>query len=111
MRWIRLLFQIFGWLLTPFLAWAASFFGSVGGSLLARRITDPFVGIGVTALVGGVSGFAAIILWLRLLRTSPEMRQALAVTADGTPDTAAFVPPSLGGVGPPGPAKPSRSAS
>ena len=38
MRWLRLLFRIFGWLLTPFLAWAASFFGAVGGALIAMRM-------------------------------------------------------------------------
>jgi len=37
-RWVRLIFRIFGWLLTPFLAWAASFFGAVGGALIAMRI-------------------------------------------------------------------------
>ena len=41
MRWLRLGFRVFGWLLTPFLAWAASFFGAVGGALIAMRIEDP----------------------------------------------------------------------
>jgi hypothetical protein len=50
MRWIRLLFRIFGWLLTPFLAWAASFFGAVGGALVAIRMEDPVEGLAVTAL-------------------------------------------------------------
>ena len=40
MRWLRLVFRIFGWLLTPFLAWAASFFGAVGGALIAMRIDE-----------------------------------------------------------------------
>ncbi len=88
MRWVRLVLRIFGWLLTPFMAWAASFFGAVGGSLLARGIEDPGAGLVVTAAVGAVSGFVALYLWLRLLRTSPEIREALAVTEDGTPDTA-----------------------
>ena len=59
MRWIRLLFRIFGWLLTPFLAWAASFFGAVGGALIAMRMEDPVRGLAVTALCGGLTGFAA----------------------------------------------------
>jgi len=41
MRWVRLFFRIFGWLLTPFLAWAASFFGAVAGALLAMNLDDP----------------------------------------------------------------------
>ena len=87
MRWIRLLFRIFGWLLTPFLAWAASFFGAVAGALLAMRLEDPVKGLAVTALFGALTGFAALIGWLEYLRRSPEMREVLAVTEDGTPDT------------------------
>ena len=87
MRWLRLLFRIFGWLLTPFLAWAASFFGAVGGALIAMRIADPMRGLAVTALCGALTGFAVLILWLHYLRRSPEVREVLAVTEDGTPDT------------------------
>jgi hypothetical protein len=87
MRWLRLLFRIFGWLLTPFLAWAASFFGAVGGALIAMQIADPIRGLAVTALCGALTGFAVLIAWLRYLRRSPEVREVLAVTEDGTPDT------------------------
>ncbi len=87
MRWIRLIFRIFGWLLTPFLAWAASFFGAVAGALIAMRLEDPFRGIAVTAICGAETGFAGLVLWLEYLRRSPEVREALAVTEDGTPDT------------------------
>jgi hypothetical protein len=90
MRWVRLFFRIFGWLLTPFLAWAASFFGAVAGALLALRLDDPFRGLIVTAVCGGVAGFAALIGWLHYLRRSPEIREVLAVTEDGTPDTTEF---------------------
>src|ERR687892_556636 len=93
MRWIRLLFRIFGWLLTPFLAWAASFFGAVGGALIAMRIEDPVDGLAVTALCGAVTGFAAILVWLHYLRQSPEAREVLAVTEDGTPDTVGLALP------------------
>ena len=96
MRWLRLVFRIFGWLLTPFLAWAASFFGAVGGALIAMRIGDPVDGLAVTALCGAATGFAAIILWLRYLRRSPEVREVLAVTEDGTPDTVEMAIPGLG---------------
>ena len=99
MRWVRLLFRIFGWLLTPFLAWAASFFGAVAGALIAMRIADPVDGLAVTALCGAIAGFAVLILWLRYLRRSPEVREVLAVTVDGTPDTTEFLmiePPAAG---------------
>ena len=87
MRWLRLVFRIFGWLLTPFLAWAASFFGAVAGALLAMRVANPIDGLAVTAVCGAATGFGALILWLRYLRQNPEARQVLAVTEDGTPDT------------------------
>jgi len=93
MRWLRLLFRIFGWLLTPFLAWAASFFGAVGGALLAMRMQDPAEGLAVTALCGALVGFAALLGWLHYLRQSPEVRHVLAVTEDGTPDTAELTAP------------------
>jgi hypothetical protein len=90
MKWLRLFARVFGWLLTPFLAWAASFFGAVAGSIIASQVADPVHGLLLTALCGGIAGFAAILAWLRLLRSSPEIRDALAVTADGTPDTVAM---------------------
>ncbi|MCE3245849.1 MAG: hypothetical protein K0S72_1977, partial [Arthrobacter sp.] len=73
MRWVRLLFRIFGWLLTPFLAWAASFFGAVVGALLALRLEDPVRGLAVTAVCGGIAGFTCLIAWLHFLRRSPEI--------------------------------------
>jgi hypothetical protein len=91
MRWVRLLFRIFGWLLTPFLAWAASFFGAVGGALIALKLDDPVRGLAITAVCGGLTGFACLIVWLRFLRRSPEVREVLGVTEDATPDTTEFV--------------------
>jgi len=85
MRWLRLVFRVFGWLLTPFLAWAASFFGAVGGALIAMRIDDP------------VDGLAVILVWLHYLRQNPEAREVLAVTEDGTPDTVGLALPGGGG--------------
>lgn len=96
MRWIRLLFRVFGWLLTPFLAWAASFFGAVGGALIAMKMQDPVQGLAITALCGALTGFAALIAWLRYLRQTPEAREVLAVTEDGTPDTVSLALPTGG---------------
>jgi hypothetical protein len=97
MRWLRLVFRVFGWLLTPFLAWAASFFGAVGGALIAMRMEDPVDGLAVTAICGAITGFAAIIAWLHYLRQNPEAREVLAVTEDGTPDTVELTLPGGGG--------------
>src|SRR5262245_7377993 len=97
MRWVRLLFRVFGWLLTPFLAWAASFFGAVGGALLAMRIENPVDGLAVTAVCGAATGFPAITRWLGYLRQNPEAREVLAVTEDGTPDTVGLGLPGADG--------------
>jgi len=94
MRWIRLLLRIFGWLLTPFLAWAASFFGAVAGALIAMQVRDPRIGVTVTAAVGAIAGFVTILAWLGVLRRSRQVREALAVRSDGTPDIATDVPES-----------------
>src|SRR5438093_11831344 len=93
MRWLRLLFGIFGWLRTPVLAWAASFFGAVAGALLAMKFADPIQGLILTAVCGAIAGFAALLAWLAYLRQSPEIREVLAVTEDGTPDTSEFSRP------------------
>ena len=95
MRWVRLFFRAFGWLLTPFMAWAASFFGCVAGEIIAARLASPGRGLLVSAACGAVAGFVTLVLWLRLLRRSPGIREALAVTEDGTPDTAALAEPTI----------------
>ena len=93
MRWIRLFFRAFGWLLTPFMAWAASFFGCVAGEVIATRIADPRHGLILSGATGAIAGFLTLIFWLRLLRSSPAIREALAVTEDGTPDTTTYLDP------------------
>lgn len=94
MRWVRLFFRAFGWLLTPFMAWAASFFGCVAGEILAARLASPGRGLLVSAACGALAAFVTLVLWLRLLRRSPAIREALAVTEDGTPDTASMAEPT-----------------
>jgi predicted membrane-bound spermidine synthase len=86
MRWVRLLLRIFGWLLTPFLALAASFFGALGGTLVAMRVRDPRTGLVISAAMGAIAAFVAIVIWLRVLRQSRHVREVLAVQSDGTPD-------------------------
>ncbi len=57
------------------------------GALLALNLDDPVRGLAVTAVCGGIAGFTCLIAWLHFLRRSPEIREVLAVTEDGTPDT------------------------
>lgn len=103
---MRLLLRLGGWLLTPLLAWAASFFGALAGSLVGGTLGDPYLGIGLTAVSGLGVGILVIVLWLRLLRRSPGIQQALHVRPDGTPrelpldegdDTAAPATPAAPG--------------
>jgi hypothetical protein len=90
-RWLRLFLRAFGWLLTPVIAWAASFFGCVAGEVIATRMADPVRGVLLSIVLGAVAGFAGLLGWLRLLRRSPELQQALAITPEGVPDTAAAI--------------------
>ena len=91
MRILRLFLRAFGWLLTPFMAWAASFFGCVAGEVIATTLDDPKQGLILSAGLGALAGFVTLILWLRLLRRSPELQEALAATAEGVPDTAVIL--------------------
>jgi hypothetical protein len=60
------------------------------------RISDPFEGLAVTALCGALTGFAALLGWLEYLRQSPEVREVLAVTEEGIPDTLEMAIPRIG---------------
>jgi hypothetical protein len=86
MRPLRLLLRIGGWLLTPFLALAASFFGAVAGASFAPSIHDPYWGVALTLAFGGVAGFTVLFVWMRILRRSPEIRDALHIDSEGLPD-------------------------
>jgi uncharacterized membrane protein len=71
---------ILGWLLTPFVVWAASFCGGWLGALVARRVGGPFGGIEWLVLGAVLGGAAALLVWIRRLR-----RRDGPVGADGGP--------------------------
>lgn len=84
MRWVRRLVRFVGWLLTPLLAWAASFFGASAGARIAAGM--PAVrGLWVTVACGALAGFGSVVAWLWLLRASPKVRETLNVTEEGAP--------------------------
>ncbi|MGH7702183.1 MAG: hypothetical protein ACREMO_03770 [Gemmatimonadales bacterium] len=85
MRWLRLLLRVGGWLLTPLVAWAASFCGAFLGTVVAGRLGQADPGLMVTVLAGIVSGFGVLLLWMRLLRRSPRLRHSLHLTREGIP--------------------------
>jgi hypothetical protein len=91
MRWLRLLFLMLGWLLTPLVAWAACLMGAWVGTLVAYGLPDPDIGLAVTAAAGALSGFGALLFVMHLLRRSPRLRHSLHVTREGIPDTREFL--------------------
>ncbi len=93
---VHLLLRIAGWLLTPIAATLAAALGATIGAMVAPTLspTSGLVATGIGALAGASLG---LWLWLRLVRSTPELQDALAVTPDGVPTEAAldeFVPPS-----------------
>jgi len=74
---LRLVLRILGWLLTPLVALAAGFFGATLGTIIAEWIDSPTVGLVVTVVLGGITGFTALIFWFRFLRHSPKVTHAL----------------------------------
>ncbi len=87
MRLLRLLAKILGWLLTPIVAWAASFFGAWFGAAVAGFVPGSTAGVAVTVAGAAVTAIGATVLWMRLLRRSPRLREALDVTPEGVPVT------------------------
>ena len=82
---VRTLARVFGWLLTPFVAWAASFLGASAVAAVTPLFPSPRTGLIVTGLAAVLAAMAALWAWLRLLRRSPDLRETLQVTAEGSP--------------------------
>lgn len=84
MTFVRFLARLFGWLLTPVVAWAASFLGAGVASRLGSSMSSRHHLI-ATVVAGGATAALALILWLRLLRKSPRLQDSLQVAPDATP--------------------------
>ncbi len=94
MRVFRFLGRLLGWLLTPFIAWAASFLGALLGATFGSQFSSPTTGLIITAVSGAIAGFGTLAVVIHYLRRSPRLRQALHVTEDAIPDTSEFLAPS-----------------
>jgi predicted membrane-bound spermidine synthase len=90
MRFLRFVARLFGWLLTPIVASAASFLGAVGGAMIAGSIAAPTKGLIVSGVCALTAAVVATWLWLHWLRLRPEVRHALGVDESGAPE--AFIP-------------------
>jgi len=72
-RWLAHLLVVVGWLLTPVLAWSASYAGLWAGALVATSFTRPITMLVVAAAVATLSGFTALFLWVRFMRRVPHL--------------------------------------
>lgn len=92
MRALRLALHLLGWLLTPLVAWAASFLGSTLAAALATESRLPPTASLLAAALGAfASGALALLAWLRIIRRQPSLQHALDVGADGVPEPAAHM--------------------
>ncbi len=85
MRLAHTLLRLVGWLLTPLVAWAASFGGAWFGSAVVGRTGSSSTAFWITVAFGAVAALTAVWAWLRLLRRSSALQETLAVAPDGTP--------------------------
>src|SRR5438270_795905 len=60
-------------LLTPVLAWAASYVGLWAGALAATRFTNPLTMLGVAGAAAAVCGFTSLAIWVRFMRRVPHL--------------------------------------
>jgi uncharacterized membrane protein YfcA len=82
---LRALIRFAGWLLTPLVAWAASFVGAWLGAAVGSGARNSTTTLWLTAAFGIAASLLGAWAWLRLLRRSPRLQKTLAVAADGTP--------------------------
>ena len=87
----RFFVRLVGWLLTPLVAWAASFIGALIGATIAKGFSSPGTGLIITVACGAIAGLGTLGVVIHYLRRSPRLRQALHVTEDAIPDTSEFL--------------------
>jgi hypothetical protein len=85
MRWFGILTRIVGWLLTPLVVWAASFFGAWLLLNLGGQFANPRHAVYVAFATALIAGVASLWLWMQLLRRSPRLRHSLHVDPEGLP--------------------------
>ena len=81
----RWLVRLGGWLLTPLVAWAASFLGAWLGAGVAGGFRNSTSGAWIVVAFGAGFGLVAAWAWLRYLRLHPKLQRTLAVAPDGVP--------------------------
>lgn len=77
--------RVTGWLMTPIVIVAAAGAGAYCSALVAPKFSST-VGLAVVGIAGLAGAIVGLSLWMKVLRRSPELRQALAVTSEGVPE-------------------------
>ena len=72
-RWLAHLLVVFGWLLTPVLAWGASYVGLWAGALVAMRFSQPLTMLAVAGSGAALCGLGALAAWVRFMRRVPHL--------------------------------------
>ena len=85
MRWLGILARLIGWLLTPLVAWAASFYGAWLLLEFQGRFENPRHAVYTAFGAALVSAVALMFGWIQLLRRSPRLRHSLHVDREGLP--------------------------
>lgn len=85
MRWAALALRIIGWLLTPLVAWAASFLGAWMILLATGEAAAPRTVLALALGAAILSGAVSLLLWRRLLKRFPKLRRSLHVSTAGLP--------------------------
>lgn len=85
MRWLGILVRIVGWLLTPLVAWAASFYGAWTVLQVQGRFADPQHALYAALAIALLAGVLLMLAWMNLLRRSPRLRHSLHVDREGLP--------------------------
>lgn len=83
-RAARLLIRIAGWLVTPIAATFTAALGATLASILAPTVS-PMTGVAITTAGGLAGAVVGLALWIRVVRGSPQLQEALAMTPDGSP--------------------------
>jgi zinc transporter ZupT len=85
-RAARLLLRAAGWLVTPLVLVGAAAIGATIGLVIAPRFS-PNVALVLTVALALIAAIVGLVLWVGLLRHSPELRHTFAVTEAGLPES------------------------
>ncbi len=102
MRWLGILTRVIGWLLTPLVAWAASFYGAWLLLTLEGQFASARRAVYAAFALSLVAGVTVLLLWMQLLRRSPRLRHSLHVDREGLPVIDETPEPAPGPTTPPG---------